>query len=122
MNRLSVAIGLLFLLSCGCGDSNPNVTRTRLALKNLEKAVAAYKSSQAVLPESLEALTQTQPGGSGPLLPASALNDPWGRPFHYEPSKLHPETDQPLIWSEGGSPGEPGSKIENWSIKDHAAK
>jgi hypothetical protein len=48
----------------------------------------------------------------------TALVDPWGRKFQYDSTKLHPNTDRPLIWSEGPNPGQPGSKISNWEVND----
>ncbi len=117
MKSAFFVLGLFMLATCGCGDTNPQVTRARLAMKNLEKAVMAYKSTYGY-PDKLETLTDDKANAAGALLPASALIDPWGRPFQYDPSQLHPETELPLIWSEGPNPGQPGSKIESWSVKD----
>jgi hypothetical protein len=110
--------GLMLLLACACGESSPKVTQARVAVKELEKAVAQYRSTHGAFPEKLSTLTEQDAGASGPLLPVSGLTDPWGRPFHYDPGQLHPETDQPLIWSDGASPGEASSKIQNWVVKD----
>ena len=113
----SIVLGLFLLAICGCGTSGPQATRARLALKNLEKAVVTFKNSHG-LPDNLEVLTDDKENAAGALLPASALVDPWGHPFHYDPGQLHPETGMPLIWSDGPNPGEPGSKMESWSVKD----
>ena len=117
MKSAPIVIGLFLLATSGCGDTNPQVTRARLAIKNLEKAVMTYKNSYD-FPEKLEILTDDKANAAGALLSASALIDPWGRPFHYDPNQLHPDTGMPLIWSDGASPGQPGSKIESWAVKD----
>jgi hypothetical protein len=119
MKPTSIATLMCLVFTCGCqGDSNPNVSRARVGLKQLGEAATFYKNNHKVWPESLEDLTQPQPGGGDPLIDKHALKDPWGRPYQYDPTTTNPTTEQPLIWSEGPSPGEPGSKISNWESKD----
>ena len=107
----------MLVITCGC-DSSPSVTRARLGMKDLDKAVTNYRIRNKTWPANLEALTEQQPDGTKADLAAGALVDPWGHPYHYEPSDRQPDTDQPLIWSEGPSPGQPGSKMVNWQTKD----
>jgi len=105
----------LFLVACGCGDSNPYVTRARLRLENLDNAMKAYQADNGDWPADLKELTQQIPAGGEPYLSADSLVDPWGRPYQYDRNNVHLETQLPLIWSEGPNPGSPGSKIANWS-------
>ncbi|HYV40148.1 MAG TPA: type II secretion system protein GspG [Gemmataceae bacterium] len=119
MKPSATAIAVLLVFTCGCqGDSNPNVSRAHVGLKQLSEAAAIYRNNHKAWPDVLEDLTQPQPGGGEPLLDKRALKDPWGRPYQYDPTTTNPTTEQPLIWSDGPSPGEPGSKIANWVSKD----
>jgi Type II secretion system (T2SS), protein G len=115
MKAMHLVIVPLLLALCGCGEGQ--AARARLDIKNLDKAVSAFRETTGDLPAELTTLTETQPNGTGALLTASALVDPWGRPYHYDRNKRHPDTDQPLIWSEGPAEGKDGGKIENWSMK-----
>jgi general secretion pathway protein G len=115
MKLILVLAGVLLALSCGCGESSPYMTQARMGLQTLDKAVEAYKSRTGTWPDSLESLSQQQPDGSQAYIKASDLVDPWGRPYQYDAGTRHPETEHPLLWSEGPKPGEPGSKIANWA-------
>jgi hypothetical protein len=106
MRKATLLTGFLVVIVCSC-DSSANIGRARLALKTLDKAMDAYRPSKGI-PDKLEELDVT----------STALVDPWGRPYHYDPTKLHPETDRPLIWSDGPNPGQAGSKISNWEISE----
>jgi hypothetical protein len=107
MRKAPVLTGFLVAVLCGC-DNSANIGRARLALKTLDKAMIAYQANKSALPDKLEELDVT----------SNALVDPWGRDYHYDPTQLHPETRQPLIWSDGPNPGHPGSKISNWEVNE----
>jgi Type II secretion system (T2SS), protein G len=115
MKATHLVMAPLLLAMSGCGEGKP--AQARLDIKNLDKAVSAFRNTTGDLPAELASLTEPQPNGSGAFLTASALIDPWGRPYHYDRNNRHPETDQPLIWSEGPTAGQAGSKIQNWSVK-----
>ena len=112
---ICMAVGVLVALSSGCGESSPYMTRARMGLQTLDKAAETYKTRTGTWPDSLASLTEQQPDGSQAYLKASDLVDPWGRPYQYDPGNRHSETEHPLLWSEGPKPGEPGSKIANWT-------
>jgi len=114
MKPTRLALGVLVLLVCGCPSDADNANRVRYNLKSLDKAFGAYKAKHNKWPDSLERLTEPQPDGRQPYVDSMALTDPWGRPYHYDPTDRNPATDVPLVWSEGAKPGEEGSKIANW--------
>jgi len=120
MKARHLLIVVLLVMACGCGESNPYLARARLGIQNLDKAVSAYKATNADWPQELQSLTEKQSDGGEPYLTANSLVDPWGRPFQYDRNNCHPDTQQPLIWSEGPNPGVAGSKIANWSLKDES--
>ena len=115
MKTPRIATGILLLLVCGCPSDSDNAHRARYNLKSLDKALTAYKAKHNRWPDTLEQLTEQQPDGSKAFLEALALTDPWGRPYHYDPTDRDPATGFPLVWSEGARPGEEGSKIVNRS-------
>jgi hypothetical protein len=56
--------------------------------------------------------------GHAALIKESMLLDPWGRPYHFDPSQVHPETGAILVWSDGPELGQPNSWITNWPKAD----
>jgi type II secretory pathway pseudopilin PulG len=80
----------------------------------LTQQISAYKTRHGDFPPDLLTLTQAGSDGTPAALKASALNDPWGRAYTYEPMNRHPLTHEPHIYSEGPSPGTPGSRVSNW--------
>ena len=118
MKSLRRILLVVLLATSGCGSSSPLVTRARIEIQDLEKAVETYEVQKGSLPGDLETLTEpTTPGAKAPIA-AGHLNDPWHHPYHYDPAERHPNTGRPLIWSDGPSPGQPGSKIANWEVKE----
>jgi Type II secretion system (T2SS), protein G len=115
MKTAPMLAGVALAVCCGCGESGPSVTRARLMISHIDKAVDAYKARHGGhAPDELKILTENQNSG----LTANDLVDPWGRPYHYDPGECHPDTQQPRVWSEGPNPGEPGSIIANWTVKE----
>jgi hypothetical protein len=106
--RLTAAI--LLVLACGCGQSRAE--RARSDLRNLEKAVEAYYGRNQSWPESLEVLTDKEQTNVPVHVLPSALTDPWGKPYHYDPQQQNPDTRMPLLWTDG-DPEQP-AKISNW--------
>ena len=84
-------------------------SRAMSDIKDIEKALDAYKAKNGKWPDDLESLTT----GPSPLLSKAALTDPWKRPYQFDPSDLHPKTKVPRVWSEG-EPSKADGKIANW--------
>jgi hypothetical protein len=97
------------------------LARAKLDVKTLEVAIQAWHVKFAEWPASLEKLTEPSKDTPAFLL-KSALTDPWGRPYRYDPKQRHPKTDVPLIWSDGPIPRDAGGRIANWSPQDKAGK
>jgi hypothetical protein len=90
-----------------------NVSRARMDIKNIEKALEVYKAKHGSFPPDL--LTLTQPDeNEAALLKAEAVVDPWKRPYQYERGRLDPNTGIPQIWTDGFDPANPSRKIANW--------
>src|SRR5262249_46967181 len=89
--------------------------RAKVDVKTLETAVAAWKVKYGKVPPTLEALTKPGPDGGLPFLQSAGLTAPWGRPYAYDPQNRNPQTDVPLIWSEGPIPRNPAGRITNWT-------
>ena len=57
----------------------------------------------------------TQREGSLPaLLDQDAIKDEWGREIIIDPNQRNPQTDKPLIYSQGPNPGDASGRITNW--------
>ena len=84
----------------------------------MQQVVTAYKSRQGDWPATLDVLTEAGSDGRLALLTKSSLKDPWGRTYQYDTNRLHPESGMPLIWTEGPTPGQSGSKMTNWDGDD----
>jgi hypothetical protein len=89
--------------------------RAKADLQVLTQALDAYAVlNNGSYPESLEVLTQNK-GDQKALVTPKALLDPWGRPYVYEPTTLHPTTGRPLVYSQGPRPGDKAGRIRNWT-------
>jgi hypothetical protein len=75
----------------------------------LERAVQAYQLKHNKLPDSLEALAE----GDKPFVEKSALKDPWGKPFQYDPKGPRNKGLKPDIWTSHPS----GKLFGNWAEK-----
>jgi hypothetical protein len=117
MRRSSVGwLGVALVLVTGCSGANnePRVRATQAQLQALTTALRAYRVARGDYPDDLQALADT-----AEAMPAyvdrSALLDPWGRPYHYEPHIRHPTDGTPLVYSDGPTPGDAGKRIRNWA-------
>ena len=90
-----------------------NLSRAKMDVKTLEKAVMAYRVKKGHYPESLEILAQQQDDGGAAYLDRSALTDPWGQLYVYDQNTVNPNTRYPLIYSQGPPGG--NVPIRNWS-------
>jgi general secretion pathway protein G len=89
------------------------VDATRAKLHTIETAVTDFHTRHNEYPASLEVLTQRD----GPLpayLDRDSIFDEWGREFVIDPNQRHPQTDRPMIYSQGPSPGDASGRISNW--------
>lgn len=86
----------------------------KVQITQIEQAVMTYKLDHGDFPPDLTVLTQPEEGKPA-RLEASALIDPFGNPYQYEPGNRHPLTGKPLIYSQGSNPGDLNSQIRNWS-------
>jgi hypothetical protein len=77
----------------------------RIQLMTLNQALQVYKVKKGDYPASLEDLTQ----GKAIVEPA-ALNDPWGKPYQYDPAGPKNKGKQPDLWTTDPS----GKVIGNW--------
>jgi hypothetical protein len=91
-------------------ESEARVQRAKVDVVSLEKAALAYKLANGNFPESLQALTQ----GKAYVEPG-LLNDPWGRPYQFEPNTVNAKTGAPLIYSTGPDPKDKKGFIRNWN-------
>ncbi len=91
-----------------------NEDAARLGIKNVETAVMAWKYDHGEFPQQLTDLTVPVEGRHA-ALDADKINDPWKRPYHYEPQTLSP-TGKPLIYSMGAN-GQ--TRIANWGEGAH---
>jgi general secretion pathway protein G len=83
-----------------------------IGVQTLDKAVNSYAiSHNGTHAESLDQLTVPEEGKPASLEP-SALIDPWGRRYVYEPN-TRSRTGKPLIYSLGANPGS-SRQIRNW--------
>jgi hypothetical protein len=89
------------------------VAKAQNDVMTLQHVVLAYKERHAFWPENLQILGKPQADG-GLHVVEEYLVDPWGRPYHFDPRQLHPETNTPLIWSDGPDPTNPDGRITNW--------
>ncbi len=85
-------------------------------IENLEMAVLTYLKNHTRYPDTLVELTERDAFDNSPaLLLPKALTDPWGRPYGYDPTNLHPQTNKPMIYSQGPDPKDPKGRIDNWA-------
>ena len=85
-------------------------------MSNIETAIDAYRLNTGTLPETLEDLL-TDPGiggWTGPYVKASALEDPWGNEYIYDPEGTISGGDYDLI--SYGADGESGGEDFNADI------
>jgi hypothetical protein len=87
------------------------VSKAKVDIVSLEKAVQAFNAKHGRFPDSLKQLTEND-GDNPAMLKVEALIDPWGQAYQFEPNNLNPKTRTPLIYSQG-PPGQ-NMPIRNW--------
>ena len=96
-----------------------NIELTKQALREYSKNLDLYKDQQNGYPKTLNDW-RSRPRRMvlfGKLVRSDVLNDPWGRPYHYDVTGKHNKGKRPDIWSlgpphKGGKSGE----IGNWEL------
>jgi general secretion pathway protein G len=84
--------------------------RAQADLQTLTKACQSYKIKYQDYPASLQELVNPPEGGKPYLTSADALNDPWGKPYQYNPSGDNNRGLAPDIWTVNPD----GEQIANW--------
>ena len=90
-----------------------NISRAKMDVKTIEKAVVAYKVKHNRYPPDLRTLGTIQEDGGPAYIDPANLIDPWGQEYQYNPDQLNPNTRYPLIYSNG--PGGNTPPIKNWN-------
>ena len=86
----------------------------QVGIAQIEQAVMAWRTKRGEYPPDLNVLVQSIDGEPA-AMETKHLIDPWGRAYVYEPQQLHPQTQKPLIFSQGPVMGNANGRITNWS-------
>jgi len=94
--------------------ADTRVSRAKLDVKSLEQAVTAYYVKRGFYPDTLVQLTTRDPIDGSPAILNNerAIYDPWNNMYIYEPNTRNPNTDKPLIYT-NGPPGM-NQPVRNW--------
>jgi len=65
------------------------LSRAKIDAEGLSSKVEEYKLKNDAYPNTIEALTQPQPAGGGPLVPLDKIRDPWGKVYQVDPNGTH---------------------------------
>jgi general secretion pathway protein G len=65
------------------------VSTAKAECNALSSQVEIYKLNNGEYPASIQALTQQQPNGHSPMIPAEKALDPWGKPYQIDPAGQH---------------------------------
>jgi hypothetical protein len=103
-----------FLLSCRDLDRYQKDDEAKANSKTLETGAESYRLKFGEYPSKLSDLVNPPDGGQ-PFVDASAINDPWGRPYQYDPAGPRNEGKKPDIWTTGHD----GKPIGNWREPRH---
>jgi general secretion pathway protein G len=116
-----IVVVAIILILAGAGAliipsflADANISRAKMDVKTIEKAVMAYRTNNSGQdPPDLMTLTKRQQHDNrAAYMEASMLKDPWGNDYSFDPGQRHPDTDMPLIMS-NGPPNNP-QPIRNW--------
>jgi general secretion pathway protein G len=103
-----VGVGGMMLLP-RVDESKVKVAKSQLRLLT-DACQTYYLNNEQNWPPSLAALAGPQPNGGAPILEQTALADPWGQPYGYDPSGAHNGGHKPDIWVT-----RPTGQIGNWT-------
>jgi hypothetical protein len=94
-------------------DGKVAVAKTQL--QDLTKALDTFKVFTGEYPPSLQELTMPHEGRA-PLVAASALVDPWGQVYQYDPGGPENQGKRPDVWTVRPG-GDKAAKIGNWTAR-----
>jgi general secretion pathway protein G len=100
-------VGTVYLLP-RLGESKVKVAKANL--KTLANAAETFELNNDRKPNSLDELSATQPNGDKPLVPSSALKDPWGKKYILDPNGPKNQGASPDVWTTTPD----GKTIGNW--------
>jgi general secretion pathway protein G len=103
---LIVLFVAMFVFRYDDGDNKSDLARA--GSKTLETGAIMYRQKFGENPKKLDNLV-SPPDGS-PFVEPSAILDPWGRPYQYDPAGPRNEGKRPDIWTTGSD----GKQIGNW--------
>jgi general secretion pathway protein G len=126
--ELLVVLAILGLLAAIVGPQvikylgSSKSETARIQVKNIAASLQLFRLDAGRYPNTQEGLSSLvrQPAGipawNGPYLPdASAITDPWGRPYQFEAPGKHGEVDVFSLGSDGAQGGTGESKdVGNW--------
>ncbi len=126
--ELLVVLAILGLLAAIVGPqvikylSSSRTQTAQIQVKNIASSLQLFRLDVGRYPnqqEGLGALVKQEPGvpnWNGPYLPdASAITDPWGRPYQFEAPGKHGEVDVFTLGSDGAAGGSGEAKdVGNW--------
>ncbi len=85
--------------------------KAKLDIKSLTDAVKQYSAkNEGNFPQTLQELVQPTNGSSPIYDDPSILNDPWGKPYQYDPNGTRNNGLKPDIWTTTDK----GMEIGNW--------
>jgi general secretion pathway protein G len=101
------AIGVLAYL----GEAKEKAAKAQI--QTIETAVNSFYLDYNTYPNTLADLTVVSQDGKAAKLPQTAIIDPWGVEYGYEPNNVNPNTKVPHIFS-NNEPGSGKAQISNW--------
>jgi hypothetical protein len=89
------------------------VNLAKVEVKTLTAACEQYYAGNRVFPDTLKALTLTQPNGGAPFFGPAKLLDPWKNPYQYDPKGPKNGGKKPDVWTKTPK----GEVVGNWPEK-----
>lgn len=88
------------------------VDRAKADVQTLTRAAQSYEIRFGELPAQLSLLA-APPDSGKPFVETDALNDPWGKPYQYDPAGPMNGGLKPDVWAVTPD----GQKVGNWSVR-----
>jgi general secretion pathway protein G len=63
--------------------------RAKMDCEGLSTQVETFRLNNGNYPTSLQQLTQAQPNGGSPMVPADKIKDPWNQEYQIDPNGQH---------------------------------
>jgi hypothetical protein len=95
-------------------DKN-HIVATEISISVLSEGAVEFRANRGNWPPTLQTLILVAPKVQFHLVTPKNLDDPWGRPIHYDPEGPRHAGKMPDIWSDGPPHYGPDSEpISNW--------